>query len=79
LPVEDAAGALVRLACLGRDNGVVNVCSGTPITVAQLVRGWIEANGWSIRLNLGYYPYPDYEPMAFWGDCRKLAACTATQ
>jgi nucleoside-diphosphate-sugar epimerase len=79
LPIERAAAALVQLARTGRDNGVVNVCSGTPISVASLVRGWIEANGWSIRLNLGYYPYPDYEPMAFWGDCRKLAACTATQ
>jgi dTDP-6-deoxy-L-talose 4-dehydrogenase (NAD+) len=78
LPIEEAAAALARLACTGRDNGVVNVCSGAPITVASLVRRWIEANGWSIRLNLGYYPYPDYEPMAFWGDCRKLAACVAT-
>jgi len=77
LPVEAAADALVRLACTGLDNGIVNVCSGTPISVAELVRGWIEANGWSISLNLGYYPYPDYEPMSFWGDRRKLAACTA--
>jgi dTDP-6-deoxy-L-talose 4-dehydrogenase (NAD+) len=25
-----------------------------------------------IKLNLGYYPYPDYEPKAFWGDVKKL-------
>jgi dTDP-6-deoxy-L-talose 4-dehydrogenase (NAD+) len=79
LRVEDAAEALVRLACTGRDNGVVNVCSGAPISVARLVRRWLEENGWRIELNLGYYPYPDYEPMAFWGDCRKLAACTASR
>jgi dTDP-6-deoxy-L-talose 4-dehydrogenase (NAD+) len=79
LRVEEAADLLVRLACSGRDNGVVNVCSGSPISVAELVRGWIERNGWSIALNLGYYPYPDYEPMAFWGDRRKLAACTASK
>jgi dTDP-6-deoxy-L-talose 4-dehydrogenase (NAD+) len=23
-------------------------------------------------LNLGHYPYPDYEPMAFWGDRRRF-------
>jgi dTDP-6-deoxy-L-talose 4-dehydrogenase (NAD+) len=28
----------------------------------------------NIHLNLGYYPYPDYEPMAFWGDDKKLKA-----
>jgi dTDP-6-deoxy-L-talose 4-dehydrogenase (NAD+) len=79
LPVDVAAAALVALAATGRDNGIVNVCSGTPISVVRLVRTWLEQNAWSIELNLGYYPYPDYEPLAFWGDCRKLAACTAAQ
>ncbi len=23
-------------------------------------------------LNLGFFPYPDYEPMEFWGDNYKL-------
>jgi dTDP-6-deoxy-L-talose 4-dehydrogenase (NAD+) len=23
-------------------------------------------------MNLGHYPYPDYEPMAFWGNRRRL-------
>jgi hypothetical protein len=23
-------------------------------------------------LNTGYYPYPDYEPMHFWGDDSRL-------
>jgi len=25
-----------------------------------------------VELNLGFYPYPSYEPMAFWGDNSKL-------
>ncbi|KKM99361.1 hypothetical protein LCGC14_0577250 [marine sediment metagenome] len=25
-----------------------------------------------IKLNLGFYPYPDYVPMEFWGDNTKL-------
>jgi dTDP-6-deoxy-L-talose 4-dehydrogenase (NAD+) len=43
--------------------------------VRRLVEQWIERNGWSIDLELGRYPYPDYEPMAFWGDRRKLDTC----
>jgi nucleoside-diphosphate-sugar epimerase len=70
--VNDAASALVDLALAGRNNGIVNVCSGRPISIHNLVEGWIRQNGWKIRLNLGYYPYPDYEPMAFWGDRTKL-------
>jgi nucleoside-diphosphate-sugar epimerase len=75
LPVAQAASYLVALAMGDRDNGVVNVCSGEPISVRKLVEGWIKDNGWSIKLNLGHYPYPDYEPMEFWGDRQKLDRC----
>jgi len=72
LPAAEQARLLVALATNGRHNGVVNVCSGKPITVRALVEGWIREHGWTIDLELGHYPYPDYEPMAFWGDRRKL-------
>ena len=72
LPVSAAAAYLVSLALSGRDHGIVNVCSGTPISVRKLVEGWIAEHGWSITPVLGRYPYPEYEPMAFWGDVRKL-------
>jgi dTDP-6-deoxy-L-talose 4-dehydrogenase (NAD+) len=74
LPIEEVARKLVDLALTGRDNGVVNVCSGMPISVRRLVEQWLKQNGWSMELNLGYYPYPDYEPLAFWGDPSKLRA-----
>jgi dTDP-6-deoxy-L-talose 4-dehydrogenase (NAD+) len=72
LPVSEAACHLVNLAEQRVDLGVVNVCSGRPVSVRGLVEGWIRDNGWSIALNLGRYPYPDYEPMAFWGDRTRL-------
>jgi dTDP-6-deoxy-L-talose 4-dehydrogenase (NAD+) len=72
LPIEQAAEYLVSLALKQEDIGVVNVCSGKPISVRALVEGWIKENGWAITPNLGYYPYPTSEPMEFWGDRRKL-------
>lgn len=75
LPVEAAAGYLVELAMNGRDNGVVNVCSGRPVSVRDLVEDVVARHGSSIKLNLGYFPYPDHEPMAFWGDRTKLDQC----
>jgi dTDP-6-deoxy-L-talose 4-dehydrogenase (NAD+) len=53
-------------------NGVVNVCSGKPISIRTLVESRIAEKKAEIQLNLGYYPYPDYEPMAFWGDESRL-------
>ncbi len=75
LPITEVAKYLVSLAMGNRDNGIVNVCSGKPISVRKLVEGWIKENDWSIKLNLGHHPYPDYEPMAFWGERQKLDRC----
>ena len=73
LSVAEAASHLVSLALARKDSGAVNVCSGTAISVRKLVECWIKENGWTIKVNLGHYPYPDYEPMAFWGDAKKLS------
>ena len=75
LPVEEAADDLVRLALARRDHGIVNVCSGRPVTVRALVESWLAEHGKSIALDLGRYPYPAHEPMAFWGDDTKLRQC----
>ena len=72
LPVEEVARAIVRLALAQKDIGVVNICSGEPISVRRLVEQWSRDFNWEIALNFGCYPYPDYEPMAFWGNHRKL-------
>lgn len=72
LPIGEAAELLVALTLRGGDDGAVNLCSGRPISVRRLVEEWIEARGWDIRPALGHYPYPTYEPMAFWGERTKL-------
>jgi nucleoside-diphosphate-sugar epimerase len=82
LPVNKVAAALVALALRQADIGIVNICSGKPVSVRTLVEGWLRENGWDIKLNLGHYPYPDYEPMEFWGNSLKLLTylpqlCTA--
>lgn len=74
LPVEEVARLIVDLALRRANAGVVNVCAGKAIAVRQLVEGWIAENGWKLRLNLGRYPQPDYEPLAFWGARAKLDA-----
>lgn len=79
LPVTEVAKYLVLLAMTNKNNGIVNICSGKPVSVRKLVEGWIKENGWTIALNLGYYPYPNYEPMAFWGSQKKLSQCLVSR
>lgn len=67
LPVEEVAEQIITAALDDTKNGIYNVCSGTPVSIKKLVQDFIERSGRTIQLNPGYYPYPDYEPMAFWG------------
>jgi nucleoside-diphosphate-sugar epimerase len=67
LPVDEVARQLVDLAVSPGDPGPINICSGQPVSVRWLVETWIEQNGWNIEPVYGKLPYPDYEPMAFWG------------
>ena len=47
---------------------VINCCSGKPITVKNLVKKYLKTKDYELELNLGYYPYREFEPMSFWGD-----------
>lgn len=72
LRVETAAAMIGDLALQKRDLGIVNICSGAPLTVRHLVEGWRKELGADIALNPGHFPYADWEPMAFWGSPEKL-------
>lgn len=79
LPAAEVARRIVRLAMTGGDTGMINICSGKPISVRRLAEQWLLENNWEIELNLGYYPYPDYEPMAFWGDSSRIDSICAAE
>jgi hypothetical protein len=72
LPVESVAEYIFWIALQTEVEGIINCCSGFPISIKQIVTDYLRQRGATIKLNLGYYPYPDYEPMEFWGDSRKL-------
>ena len=72
LPIEKLAEYIVKIALQNKITGIINCCSGKPISIRNLIENYIKEKDADIKLNFGYYPYPDYEPMAFWGDNSKL-------
>ena len=72
LPVGEVAAHLSALATRHPGSGIVNVCSGRPVSVRNLVEGLMRESRVELALELGAYPYPDYEPMAFWGSAKRL-------
>ena len=72
LPIEKVAEYIVKISIHDKITGIINCCSGKHISIRELVDKFLAEKKKSIELNLGHYPYSDYEPMAFWGDDQKL-------
>jgi nucleoside-diphosphate-sugar epimerase len=72
LSVDQVAEYICKIALQDRVTGIINCCSGNPISIKHLVEKYIISKGASIQMNFGYYPYTSYEPMHFWGNNTKL-------
>ena len=73
LPVERVAEYIVKISMQDKVTGIINCCSGVAVSIRKLAENFLAYKNKTIDLNMGFYPYPDYEPMAFWGDSAKLS------
>lgn len=53
-------------------NGIINCCSGKPVTLANRVERFIKENGYNIKLQYGAFPDRLYDSKAVWGDDQKI-------
>jgi dTDP-6-deoxy-L-talose 4-dehydrogenase (NAD+) len=74
LPVEAVASKLRQIGELADDGIVINLGSGSPISLRRLVEGIVREEESSIQLNWGRVPYSPDESMAFWADTGRLNA-----
>lgn len=72
LPVEKVAEIIVKTSMQMEITGIINCCSGKPVSIKKMVEDYLTKNNYSINLNLGHYPYNEYEPLEFWGCTEKL-------
>lgn len=72
LAIETAAAYLAAILHRRDFDGVVNCASGQPIAVRTLVEQRLRERGAALDLNLGHYPYPAHEPLAFWAVTDRL-------
>ena len=52
--------------------GIINCCSGKPISLADKVDEFIRNNNFSIRPDYGKFPERPYDSPAIWGDVTKI-------
>ena len=72
LPVNEVAENIVSIALQQDEAGIINCASGKPVKLKDFVSAYLQSKQKTIELNFGFYPYPEYEPMRFWGDNGKL-------
>ena len=72
LHVSVAAEYICKVAEQNVITGIINCCSGKPISIKQLVKNYIDEVNSDIYFNYCFFPYNDYEPLHFWGDTGKL-------
>lgn len=72
LHVNILAKKILLLSFLKKDIGIINVCSGNPISIKKLVLSWKKKYKWKIRFNFGNKNLKTYEPLNFWGSIKKL-------
>ena len=72
LSPDEIASIIVKVAIQNKVLGLINCCSGKPVKLKDHITAYIEEKKANLKLNLGFYPYPDYEPMQTWGSVKKL-------
>ena len=58
-------------------SGVIECCSGKPVSLAEQVESFIREHGFDIKLNYGAFPDRPYDSPAVWGDAGKINAIMA--
>lgn len=72
IDVDELAMMIVAASVQEKVNGIINVCTGKPITLAERVEGFIKEHGFNIKLQYGAFPDRAYDSPGTWGDATKI-------
>lgn len=77
--VDDLAKQIVAASLQDQKNGVINVCTGSPKTLAEQVEWYIKENQLPITLEYGKFPDRPYDSPGVWGDNSDIEQILAAQ
>jgi nucleoside-diphosphate-sugar epimerase len=69
----DELARMIAACVMQKDvNGIINCCTGEPISLAEKMEGFISDHGLKIELAYGAYPDRPYDSPEIWGDATKI-------
>ena len=70
--IEELSEQIVAASTQTEVSGIINCCSGVPISLADKVEEFIEINKFKIKLQYGAFPDRKYDSLAVWRDNTKI-------
>lgn len=72
ISVEELARQIVTCVSQSSCSGIIECCSGNPVSLADRVNEFIRENRLQIQLKYGEYPDRPYDSPGVWGDASKI-------
>lgn len=70
--VDDLAEQIVKASIQNDINGIINVCTGNAVTLADKVEEYIKEHNMKIKLKYGVFPERPYDSPEVWGDASRI-------
>jgi len=75
--VRDLGAQIAAVSSQTEVVGVINCCSGEPVSLKTMVQRFVKDHALHIELDWGKFPLRSYDSRAIWGDRQKLDAALA--
>lgn len=72
IDINDLAIMISKCIMQNTVKGIINVCSGKPVSLAEQIEFYIEKNNLPIKLEYGKYPDRQYDSPCIYGDNSKI-------
>lgn len=74
ISVDELSNQISACVMQNKINGIINCCSGKPISLAERTEKFISDNNFKIKLDYGVFPDRDYDSPVIYGDNSKITA-----
>ncbi|MBQ3584685.1 MAG: NAD-dependent epimerase/dehydratase family protein, partial [Lachnospiraceae bacterium] len=72
ISIDELAKQIALAGVQTEVDGIINCCTGKPMTLADRVEQFIKENGFQIKLEYGAFPDRPYDSPGVWGDDTKI-------
>lgn len=72
IEVRQLSEQIVKAALQDKVTGVIECCSGEPVSLKTMVENFLDTNNYSIKLEYGVFPARAYDSPAVWGSAEKI-------